>query len=521
MIQSGDRSVTLGQFIQDYNIFLDKSSLPDNLRTRKIVANALADQLLLTHWADSTQLFEQPDHGQKFAEGKDQLLLNHLYETEVEPNTEPDEAYLRQLFQWSKIRVHTRHLFARSEAASNQIVKRLAAGESWDNLAREIFRDPVLASNGGDIGFTGLGDLDPAYEQVSYTLQDGEISAPVRTREGYSIIQLVEREIDPFLNEEEFQIRRGELRLIGREHLRFDAVRKYTDEVAADLEIVVNIDGVQAFAELIGHANFIDTEEQIAQPDLTILVLGDGTRLNFADAWKQFVGLDEQRKDRIRTADQVQSLFKGLVIQDELIRIARGARLDRSAAYLADVEMARKQYIFNFVINNLAKRAALTESELLKYYESEKTIYTDPIEYELSEILVEDGDSAAWIMEQLNKGADFADLATSHSLRGATAGRGGYLGWVTLDELGSFAGHLDRAAQGDIVGPVNLAGLQIIVAIHAVKQARQLSFVEARDEVAANFSTLAQRRAYDNFRDALATRTPIQIDSTLLKNFIL
>ena len=64
-----------------------------------------------------------------------------------------------------------------------------------------------MANNGGRLGYFTFGDMDPAYEDAAFSLSDGEISSPIKTKYGYSIIQVLDRWIQPLISENEFQLR--------------------------------------------------------------------------------------------------------------------------------------------------------------------------------------------------------------------------------------------------------------------------------------------------------------------------
>lgn len=78
-----------------------------------------------------------------------------------------------------------------AKARIEQIRQRLDKGEDFAALAKEFSQDPGSASNGGDLGFAGPGVYAPAFEEALYKLDDGQVSAPVRTEYGYHLIKLL------------------------------------------------------------------------------------------------------------------------------------------------------------------------------------------------------------------------------------------------------------------------------------------------------------------------------------------
>jgi peptidyl-prolyl cis-trans isomerase SurA len=74
------------------------------------------------------------------------------------------------------------------------IQSRLQAGEDFAALASSFSEDPGSRNLGGDLGFLQKGELVPSFEAAAYALKPGQISAPVETRFGYHLIQLIEKE---------------------------------------------------------------------------------------------------------------------------------------------------------------------------------------------------------------------------------------------------------------------------------------------------------------------------------------
>lgn len=78
------------------------------------------------------------------------------------------------------------------KAKIDSIYALVQAGENFEELAKKFSEDPGSAKRGGDLGFFGRGRMVPEFENTSFSLKDGEISAPVMTTYGWHIIQRVE-----------------------------------------------------------------------------------------------------------------------------------------------------------------------------------------------------------------------------------------------------------------------------------------------------------------------------------------
>ncbi len=72
------------------------------------------------------------------------------------------------------------------------ILDSLRAGGDFADFARRYSAD-ATAPSGGDLGWSKRGDFVPEFEEVLFSLKEGQISDVVKTQYGYHIIQLVGR----------------------------------------------------------------------------------------------------------------------------------------------------------------------------------------------------------------------------------------------------------------------------------------------------------------------------------------
>ena len=131
----------------------------------------------------------------------------------------------RHIMRQTKVR----HILLKSDALNSdednldrirQLEIRLRGGDDFASLARANSQDTMSAAKGGDLGWVGPGDTVPAFEDAVNRLAPGEISAPVKSRFGWHLIQVTDhREHD---NTEEFE--RSKARKLIR-------TRKYDEEL--------------------------------------------------------------------------------------------------------------------------------------------------------------------------------------------------------------------------------------------------------------------------------------------------
>ena len=90
-----------------------------------------------------------------------------------------------------KMKIRARHILVDHEYEIKDIQRKLDQGVSFEELAKD-FSTCGSADDGGDLGFFSKGMMVPSFEKVAFTLQPGEISAPVKTQFGYHLIKRIE-----------------------------------------------------------------------------------------------------------------------------------------------------------------------------------------------------------------------------------------------------------------------------------------------------------------------------------------
>jgi peptidyl-prolyl cis-trans isomerase C len=89
-------------------------------------------------------------------------------------------------------RARARHILVASEEEAKAVAARLAQGEDFEELAKEVSEDGSK-EYGGDLGYFTAEEMVPAFSEAAFSLEVGEVSDPVQTEFGWHLIKLEDR----------------------------------------------------------------------------------------------------------------------------------------------------------------------------------------------------------------------------------------------------------------------------------------------------------------------------------------
>jgi len=347
--------IEFDDFIDHYKEFLLFTSMNDNLQTRTTFINSEIDKYLLLNHAELMDFHNNKNVRDEIKKAQDQVLLNNLYENEIENKITVSDFQIREAFRRSKIELHARHLFSRTNEGVNDIELRLKNNETFENIAKDIFIDEQLAESGGDLGYFNYGETDSDFEDAAYSLKDGEISKPIKTKFGYSIIQIIDRNIEPFVTENDYQLHKDKFESFEKQKLLKKEIITYTDELVKSLRIDIS----ETCLNLI----FENLENLDSVLDCNIIRF-EGGSWDFDEFVNKFLFVSEKQKRQIKDSDDLHQVISGLIVRD--------AMLQKSKRYITESVNKKLEFVKNQTIVSL-----LVDEEISRELSDTKIEYFD------------------------------------------------------------------------------------------------------------------------------------------------
>jgi len=134
----------------------------------------------------------------KVEEFKKITLINDLLDKEIEHSPKVTDEDIKGYYEKNKEdflinkQIRISHIFIKTEDELNQVKQRIDKGEDFAKIASEISADKASSKVGGDIGFIKKGELAPELENVVFTMRKGQVSAPLKVKDGFRIIKVTD-----------------------------------------------------------------------------------------------------------------------------------------------------------------------------------------------------------------------------------------------------------------------------------------------------------------------------------------
>ncbi|GIV59409.1 MAG: hypothetical protein KatS3mg043_0498 [Rhodothermaceae bacterium] len=506
--------VSAETFRTAYVDYLLQTGLKDDARLRDGFLQRLITTKLVVREARDAGI-EQEEGFRFFREKARRKLLVEAFADRVLFDTiRVTEAELAEVFVRMNTQLRARHLYAPTRETAEALYARLQAGESFETLAREVFADTTLARNGGDLGYFSFDEMDPAFEEAAFALRPGEISAPVRTAYGYSIIRVEDRFTKPILTETEFAAKKDRLEAYVLRRKRAQARSAYVRHAAEALAVTFH---EPAFSHLVdqaaGRAGITDDETAAAFLEAPLVSFGpsDSRRTwTVADFRERARFTGAARRAAIDTRAEMEDFVRGLAVQEAMIEQAEAAGLDDLPEFREALRRALDEWIWEQAFTRIVAGTVVPEDTLRAHYEAYRDAFVVPERVRVREILVATKAEAESLRARLGR-TRFEDLARRYSLRPGADATGGDLGYVTRDQLGVLGPKVFEAAPGAVLGPIEVKGRYVLLEIGDRQPARPAPFEEARAEIERQLREHFEMKRFREHADRLRTRYDVQV----------
>jgi parvulin-like peptidyl-prolyl isomerase len=521
----GEEQILAEEFQSRLQHFLTLTSVKDNLQVREAILNNMIHERLILQEARRLGWLHLVDYQRSHRMAELHALLDAYKRFAVIDKVVVEDQELIKAFARLNEYVKARHLYARTEQEAWELFALLQHGATFEELAQQVFQDSRLRESGGSLGYFTYGEMDPALEEVAYRLPIGEISEPIKTELGYSILRVEERIRRPIATEYEFLQRKRHLTRVIRA-LKIDVqskqlVEQIRKELApvfddATLEsLLMNWRALVNAAELMQVPNFSASPILAVSLERTVVSFHEGSwTLRELLEWMSMT--TERQQQQVTDTQRLKQYITGLLVRNELVKRAKEKMLDRDEEVQRHIREAAKLFLLEKWRSYVTGDVQITAQAMRQWYQWRSQPFYTPECWDVSEIAVNSHIEAEKIMKELRRGTSFEDMARQYSVRPGAAETGGRFGYLTRRSLGSLAEPVAKAKKGEILGPFAFDSFTSVIRINDYRAARPKSFEEAQGEIRLQMEWQVKQKAFFESLDRLKQDVPVTINRQLL-----
>jgi len=490
----GQFDITRQHYLNELRRFHERTGQAVNLGSDVMenVLNARVNRYAIVEYAFYNGWDMEPEAKHTRAMIERKVNMEEFERRFIHEEVEISENDLRELFFRANTSIRASHLFAANRHVADSLFALLESGVSFESLARSVFRNPELAASGGDLGFFTIDDMDISFEDKAFRMDIGDISKPVKTSQGYSIIKVTDIITTPVITETEFANKRNQIAEIARKQQFELATRRHMQSTIESFDFDDNLiiqiwEAVKRNPE--AYFTFND-EASMVTLDVPADILDqpvakrDGFSFTVRNFLQESYFSSIQQRQQARDIHTFREQLAGTAYRAlALSKVQSHPRFDQRL-----VERTIEETFFNYLHQqfeaHLDAMVEIPEEMLLMEFMKNRDLFVEPIQLNVAEIVVTSQDAANRVMSRIQSGANFSTLVQQYSVDPAGRANNGELGFMPLDRFGMMAPSLSAIQPGEIAGPFQIMSNRFLIfkCLDRI-ESRPLSFDEAEPMV--------------------------------------
>ena len=497
-----------GEAITALDLYRYEQALPDYLSSKKegVAARGenlqtLVDKELMLREAYKRGLDQLPGLSHTLSDMVNKRLAEELSREWIDARLKVTEeelrtAYEEHLLGWE---IWPAHILSATEKEAQAIIRQLEAGANFSELARQhSLADD--ADKGGNLGaFFDQSGAVPSLRDGTFHLEEGQVSEPIRTIDGYEVVKVLKKRRIPF------------------EKLRADIAEQVGQRKWAQRRQVV-IDSLKEVRDLRYHRDRIHAvlaalQGRVLDQPHVPLIEYEGGGIGVGDAVR---GLRSLKKGAL-PPDSVAAVLaiERWILPDSLLALE--ARMQERHQWPTMVAWAESQkqslLVSQLRLDAVAGKVSVTEVEVQDYYEQNLENYRSlPGVIEMTEVLVDTRAEAEEILARARGGERLAELAQHHSVRPSMKPVGGHTfadsGRVTIESLyqspyRTFFGDSNSKEVGVLQGPMEVQEKYSVFLLDQPYEMALLPFKQVQRPIRVNIRKRREGVLFDAFLDSL------------------
>lgn len=481
-----DLEVTKKHFQVAFKQYYQKTgrAIPVNNVTRKAILDNELNKFAVVKYGQKHG-WDSDDEGlyrQNIIERK--AFMEAYKKQHILPKVKITDGDLRWQFVHFNTKLRASHLFAHHKKEADSLYKLVKEGYSFKELAASVFNHPNLANSGGDLGYFTIDEMDPAFEQKAYELKVGEISKPVRTNQGWSIIKVTDRKKNPVITEQDYAKKKRSM---------FDYLKKKKIELAVREDIRQNIEQLsisyntiqilwddikgqnEAFIKSFSEQKKIPIQIQNTNENIAT---NEELRFTARDFLVEAYYTPSEKRAELKNYADFKNFVEGLIYRSFAIQeIKNSGEADHS--YINEtIKASIHTYLNERFRRHLEAQYHLPSDTARSIYEENQKDYVKPVQIKLFRVISDTEEAAGKAKKALQSEQDFSQVL-NHYATNDPYFPSGTTEFIEVTQFGDYAPEIGKLQAGQFFGPMEWNQKYLIYKCLDRKEARPMTFEEA------------------------------------------
>jgi parvulin-like peptidyl-prolyl isomerase len=293
--------------------------------------------------------------------------------------------------------------------------------------------------------------------------------------------------------------------------------KEFLDNILNESELTFNDEALEIILENFHSGKVLDSDNFDSQ-QLECVKYRDKV-YSQTEIEQSIADLPKEQRSRIISIESLKAAIKGILLKDTLYNIAVSKGYDTAAVVLNKIDKNKMNIFFNYKKDEIISKAQLPDSIVIKYYKDNIGLFSTEPELNLQEILVDNEELADSIVNLLNAGGDFGELAKKYSLRKWSSANNGIMGYAPISKYGNLKNLFWDSRLGEIIGPLKIENFFGIFKVLGKEESKPIDLDEIRDEVTKASQYENQTKILKEYLDQIRSKVDIRVDEAVFDSY--
>lgn len=468
------------------------------------------------------------------------FVRDFVYQKEIRRSVVITEEEESEAYKRNGTKLFVNYLISTDKEEIDNLYNFLNQGIPFDTILAE---SPELEEQKTPIEIV-YGQMDEEVEDILYNLKKGEFSKPILTPDGYYIFRIVNKVETILMNQSEQDDSYKRARQIVQARKERELFFKFYEERFRDTKVVADAkllrsltvqlsqvleakakqrntkQGDKIYLEPLEVKKILDYYLSDTLNSIIIKFPEDPITLRKFILMLGFDGFSITETSVNEVFSRLNKRTRSFIEQELIAREGLRKGYQNEPEVRSSLKMWFDNYLFQMLQSKFTDTVEVTEQEAYDFYKSYSKEYKFPLRMNIGEILTDSLEIVTKVLQEIDNGREFKELAKLYNKRESTKVNDGEYGLTPVTMLGELGRIASMMAIGDVYGPIKLPeGYSIIKLldkeIEKIDDSRK-QFDEMKTKIISDLKYQKVKRFLSTYTADLAIKYGIDINADVL-----